>query len=60
MNIFTYKTIMNKGYKIFFDDLRTVEMVYGPGRDNDFEVVRNVKDFKSLIEERGGSRIHQL
>jgi hypothetical protein len=51
---------MNKGYKIFFDDLRTVEMVYGPGRDNDFEVVRNVKDFKSLIEERGGSRIHQL
>lgn len=43
----------NSGYKIFFDDIRTVEMVYGPGKNEEFEVVRNVEDFKELIEERG-------
>jgi hypothetical protein len=40
-------------YKVFFDDLRTVEMVYGPGREGEFEVVRNVDDFKVLLDERG-------
>ncbi len=40
-------------YKIFFDDLRTIDMVYGPGRDSEFEVVRTVDDFKALIEKRG-------
>ena len=44
---------MEKQYKIFFDDIRTVEMVYGPGREHEFEVVRNVGAFKALIEKKG-------
>ena len=44
---------MTNKYKIFLDDLRTVEMVYGPGRDSEFEIVRNVDDFKKMVEERG-------
>lgn len=51
---FIQETIMERQkYKIFFDDIRTVDMVYGPGRESEFEVVRNVNDFKALIEERG-------
>jgi hypothetical protein len=47
------ETKMEKKYKVFFDDIRTVEMVYGQGREHEFEVVRNVKDFKALIEKKG-------
>ena len=44
---------MSTQYKIFLDDLRTVDMVYGPGRDHEFEIVRNVDDFKKIVEDRG-------
>jgi hypothetical protein len=42
-----------KGYKVFFDDLRTVDMVYDSSMESEFIVVRNVKDFKKLIQEKG-------
>lgn len=38
------------GYKLFLDDLRTVEMVY---TTNDFVVVRSFAEFVKYIEEHG-------
>ena len=44
---------MNTNYKLFLDDIRTVEMVYPKMNNDDFIVVRNFEDFKSVILERG-------
>lgn len=44
---------MKNNYKIFFDDLRTVEMVYENPKDWEFEIIRNIDDFKKIILERG-------
>ncbi|MBL7895329.1 MAG: hypothetical protein JNK50_08570 [Bacteroidia bacterium] len=38
------------GYKLFLDDLRTVEMVY---TSNDFVVVRTFNEFVNYIKENG-------
>ena len=45
--------VKNKMYKIFFDDLRTVDMVYKNPEDWDFEVIRNIDDFKNTILDKG-------
>ncbi len=41
------------GYKLFLDDIRTVEMVFKDKTDKDFVVVRNFDDFKKVIIEKG-------
>ena len=40
-------------YKLFLDDLRTVEMIYSYLKDEDFVVVRSYQDFVSTIEDKG-------
>lgn len=40
--------LYNMTYKLFLDDIRTVEMVYKNMTDKDFIVVRNFKDFKTI------------
>jgi hypothetical protein len=40
-------------YKLFLDDIRTVDMVYKNFTDQDFIIVRNVDDFKKIILEQG-------
>lgn len=40
-------------YKLFLDDMRTVEMVYKDLTDKDFVVVRNFEDFRTTIIQRG-------
>ena len=41
------------GYKLFLDDLRTVQMVYPDGRESDFVVVRTYEAFVQCITDRG-------
>lgn len=41
------------GYKLFLDDIRTVDMVYKNLADKDFVVVRNCDAFKATIIEKG-------
>ncbi|XZF14166.1 cyclic-phosphate processing receiver domain-containing protein [Chitinophagaceae bacterium MMS25-I14] len=36
-------------YKLFLDDLRTIDMVYKNPEEQDFVIVRNVEDFKAII-----------
>lgn len=43
----------DKGYKVFLDDLRTVDMVYDKSMEDEFIVVRNVADFKKLVQKMG-------
>ncbi|MES2567608.1 MAG: cyclic-phosphate processing receiver domain-containing protein [Bacteroidota bacterium] len=43
----------NSTYKLFLDDIRTVDMVYKNWTDSDFLIVRNFDDFKSAIEDKG-------
>lgn len=38
--------------KLFLDDVRTIEMIY-PGREEEFDLVRNFSEFKSYILENG-------
>jgi len=40
-------------YKLFLDDLRTVDMVYTNWTDEDFTIVRNFEDFRKTIIEQG-------
>ncbi|MBA3681436.1 MAG: hypothetical protein H0W73_09760 [Bacteroidetes bacterium] len=40
-------------YKLFLDDIRTVEMVFKKKEDQNFIVVRNFEDFKKVIIEKG-------
>ncbi len=40
-------------YKLFLDDIRDVKMVYKNLTDEDFVIVRNFKDFKQVIIEKG-------
>jgi hypothetical protein len=40
-------------YKLFLDDIRDVKMVYKHLTDEDFIIVRNFKDFKQVIIEKG-------
>ena len=40
-------------YKLFLDDIRDVKMVYKNLKDEDFVIVRNFKDFKQVIIEKG-------
>lgn len=40
-------------YKLFLDDIRTVDMVYKNWTDEDFVIVRNFDDFKSTILDKG-------
>lgn len=40
-------------YKLFLDDIRTVEMVYKNWTDQDFVIVRNFDDFKKVILSKG-------
>lgn len=44
---------IKKGYKVFFDDIRTIDMVYDSSMNSEFIIVRNANDFKSLIQKRG-------
>ncbi|EOR95426.1 hypothetical protein ADIARSV_1427 [Arcticibacter svalbardensis MN12-7] len=41
------------GYKLFLDDLRTVNMVYKNLTDADFIIVRSYTDFVAYISENG-------
>jgi len=40
-------------YKLFLDDLRTVDMVYGVDREDDFIIVRSYDAFVSHIQLNG-------
>jgi len=40
-------------YKLFLDDLRTVDMVYSPDREDDFIIVRSYDAFVSHIQLNG-------
>lgn len=40
-------------YKLFLDDIRDVKMVYKNLTDEDFVIVRNFHDFKTVILENG-------
>ena len=40
-------------YKLFLDDLRTVDMVYDPDREEDFIIVRSYNAFVSHIQLNG-------
>lgn len=40
-------------YKLFLDDIRDVKMVYKSLTNEDFIIVRNFKDFKQVIIEKG-------
>jgi hypothetical protein len=41
------------GYKLFLDDLRTVQMVYPKQQDDDYIIVRTYQAFVECIRERG-------
>lgn len=41
------------GYKLFLDDLRTVQMVYPTQGEEDYIIVRTYQDFVSCIREKG-------
>jgi len=41
------------GYKLFLDDIRSVDMVYKDMTDTDFIIVRNYKGFIKVIVEKG-------
>ncbi len=41
------------GYKLFLDDLRTVQMVYPNHREEDYVIVRTYCDFVRCVEEKG-------
>lgn len=41
------------GYKLFLDDLRTVQMVYPHQQDNDYVVVRTYHSFVAYILQKG-------
>jgi hypothetical protein len=38
---------------LFLDDIRTIEMVYGKRKDDDFDIVRNAEDFIAYIKKNG-------
>lgn len=40
-------------YKLFLDDIRDVKMVYKNLKEEDFIIVRNFKNFKQVIIEKG-------
>ncbi|MEC5166905.1 hypothetical protein RCH18_002654 [Flavobacterium sp. PL11] len=40
-------------YKLFLDDIRTVDMVYENWTDQDFVIVRTFNDFKKVILSKG-------
>lgn len=40
-------------YKLFLDDIRTVDMVYGEGREQEFVVVRDYHAFINTIKKKG-------
>jgi len=40
---------MTTGYKLFLDDIRTVDMVYPEINEDDFIIVRNFENFKLVI-----------
>jgi hypothetical protein len=40
-------------YKLFLDDIRTIDMVYDKSRENEFVVVRSYNDFVSYITTNG-------
>ena len=39
--------------KLFLDDLRSIEMVYDKSMENEFDIVRNYKDFVEYIQNKG-------
>lgn len=39
--------------KLFLDDIRTIDMVYGPGREHEFDLVRSYDAFVSYIQTNG-------
>lgn len=41
------------GYKLFLDDIRTVEMIYPKARESEFVVVRTYIDFVDTIKGKG-------
>lgn len=41
------------GYKLFLDDLRTVQMVYPHQQEEEYIIVRNYYDFVEGIKEKG-------
>lgn len=40
-------------YKLFLDDIRTVDMVYSKSMENEFVVVRSYADFVAYISKNG-------
>ena len=44
---------MTTGYKLFLDDIITVDMVYPEINEDDFIIVRNFENFKLVIPEKG-------
>jgi hypothetical protein len=45
--------IMNYKYQIFLDDLRMPTDIYPNTKNEDWVIVRNLTDFKKIIEDRG-------
>lgn len=41
------------GYKLFLDDVRTVEMVYPEAKESEFVIVRTYYDFVGIIKKKG-------
>lgn len=39
--------------KLFLDDLRTIDMVYDPSMESEFDIVRSYADFVSYIQKNG-------
>lgn len=39
--------------KLFLDDVRTIDMVYDPSMEQEFDIVRNFRDFVAYIQKNG-------
>jgi len=39
--------------KLFLDDIRTIDMVYDPSREAEFDIVRTYDDFVDYIKQNG-------
>lgn len=39
--------------KLFLDDLRTIDMVYDPAMETEFDIVRTYEEFVSYIKQNG-------
>ncbi len=57
MTIIETSEIQRMGYKLFLDDLRTVQMVYPNQQDGDFVIVRTYQLFVNLVNRKDCSNL---